>query len=765
MRRIPRLLAALGMVAGLVPLLPIGIAVADDAVVGTGSLASCTEAAFDVAWAAAKQNGGGTLTFNCGGAATIVFTGQKSIGAGESVVVNGAGLITIDGNLSTRLFNLSDGSLDLLNLRIVNGRSGILAGGAIYNSRGTLAVIGSSFDNNRSNNNGGAIFAIRGSLTVISSTFTGNRGKVFGGAIANDEGPLTISGSTFEANLARNGGAFFTEQGNVNIFGNTFTTNTANGGDGGAVIVGNQGTVTISNNDFIQNASTRKGGAVRTNSDVPVLISGNSFVGNTAPDGGAISNFRNVSINESVFEGNSASDDGGAVHTNGGTVAIEGSRFDDNSADNSGGGIYNDGESVVVEASSFNGNEGGSGGGAIANGGGGEVRVDASSFTGNSTGGSSPGGAIFNLTNGDLIVSNSQFIDNESGDGGAIDGSSAMTTVQSSRFIDNSAISGGDGGAISVLGGELNVDASTFSGNDADNQGGGVYTTGVTRITHSTFVDNEANGSGGAITAFVSSLFLATSTLSDNSAGSDGGGLYAASIPSVEVVDSTVAENEATGAGGGIAFGGNVGSGTLRNTIVADNLATDCSGSVTSLGYNLDSDGTCTSQPTDIPSGNASLGPLASNGGPTLTHLPLAGSAAIDDGGGCSGTDQRGLPRPSGSACDIGSVELQTAPTYTLCAHYFTGQVFSPFSGQCGAYQIELTFPPFSSYTFCTNPWNGALLYSFTGNCGIGYVTHVIPTDRNLFTCVAVFTGLNRSVGSFGACTAGEVPNIIPDGS
>jgi hypothetical protein len=54
------------------------------------------------------------------------------------------------------------------------------------------------------------------------------------------------------------------------------------------------------------------------------------------------------------------------------------------------------------------------------------------------------------------------------------------------------------------------------------------------------------------------------------------------------------------------------------------------------------------------------LGPLADNGGPTWTHLPQAGSPAIDGGGTCTGVDQRGVTRPQGIACDIGAVEVAT---------------------------------------------------------------------------------------------------------
>ena len=55
------------------------------------------------------------------------------------------------------------------------------------------------------------------------------------------------------------------------------------------------------------------------------------------------------------------------------------------------------------------------------------------------------------------------------------------------------------------------------------------------------------------------------------------------------------------------------------------------------------------------------LGLLNQNGGPTTTHALLAGSPAIDAGTAenCPATDQRGVPRPQGEACDMGSFERQ----------------------------------------------------------------------------------------------------------
>ena len=73
------------------------------------------------------------------------------------------------------------------------------------------------------------------------------------------------------------------------------------------------------------------------------------------------------------------------------------------------------------------------------------------------------------------------------------------------------------------------------------------------------------------------------------------------------------------------------------------------------------SDNTCVPNPSaagDLLSTDPQLDPfIRDNGGPTRTFMPLPGSPAIDHGLGCPLTDQRGVLRPIGLACDVGSVE------------------------------------------------------------------------------------------------------------
>ncbi len=73
---------------------------ADDAVVGNGTGASCTEAAFDAAIAQLYPGAtfpGGTITFNCGDFhVDIPITSAKSLGFGYFTVIDGQG-VTLDG--------------------------------------------------------------------------------------------------------------------------------------------------------------------------------------------------------------------------------------------------------------------------------------------------------------------------------------------------------------------------------------------------------------------------------------------------------------------------------------------------------------------------------------------------------------------------------------------------------------------------------------------------------------------------------------------
>ena len=110
----------------------------------------------------------------------------------------------------------------------------------------------------------------------------------------------------------------------------------------------------------------------------------------------------------------------------------------------------------------------------------------------------------------------------------------------------------------------------------------------------------------------------------------------------------------------------------LQNTIVAEssrgaNCAGTSSSAITDAGHDL------SFPDTSCPGINGDPKFLSFNnfGGPTKTLGLASGSAAIDQvpatGAGCPATDQRGVKRPQGSACDIGAFEFAT-PQITITA-------------------------------------------------------------------------------------------------
>lgn len=328
------------------------------------------------------------------------------------------------------------------------------------------------------------------------------------------------------------------------------------------------------------------------------------------------------------------------------------------------------------------------------------VALDYASLTGN-TAESSTGGAVDLYGSLQLISSEISGNTSELGGGGAhLAGKYGSLTTDDATISGNT--SGGSGGGILLESGTSSVDSvieeSTVSGNTAgDGDGGGVQAIldedSELRVDRSTISGNEASADGGGLAiAGEGDLSLVHSTVSGNTA-KDGGGVAAAGAadddPGTFWADnSTIAANEASGEGGGLVVRQRDGFSRkveLLSTIVGDNTAAgaaeDLAGpaapdeDVTLYESLIEEPGDVT--PAEDPAGpsiigsDPDLGPLATNGGKTLTHLPGSRSPAIDRGDdpGDVGTDQRGAtrtvdlgPEDRLDGTDIGAVEVQTAP-------------------------------------------------------------------------------------------------------
>lgn len=258
--------------------------------------------------------------------------------------------------------------------------------------------------------------------------------------------------------------------------------------------------------------------------------------------------------------------------------------------------------------------------------------------------------------------------------------SPSSMVLRASTISGNETVGGIDGGlAFSAQGpGDFRIESSTISGNSAE----------------------FARG-GASLEAYGATIQLINSTVSGNTSGLGGGGLglelkepyYSGTLPSrIEITQSTIAGNTAAADPGDTQSGGGVfvtpssaGELLIERSIIAANTdqSTGSRNDLVSNGlpiemtFSLLSDNTASGfseAPLGSPDANGNLigdpggagridpllNALGNNGGNTQSHEPQNESPAIDAAGPCAGSDQRGLDRPQGPACDMGSVEVES---------------------------------------------------------------------------------------------------------
>ncbi len=299
------------------------------------------------------------------------------------------------------------------------------------------------------------------------------------------------------------------------------------------------------------------------------------------------------------------------------------------------------------------------------------------------------GGGLFVDDNGTLVMTNSTITGNTAFQGGGFYTRGTNVTLTNVTISNNSATDRGANVAADVVGLEtFTMNGVTISGGATPGMGGGMYVSGGGLVTLSNgSVSNNTGSLGGGGIANFGRVAVYGSTLTGNS-GANGGAIYNGGSP-FSVTNSTIAGNTATTAGGGVysnapaliefstlsansaPAGGNIfHSGAplnIQNIISANHAGGgDCVTLVppgfVSL-YSLVEDGGCGVAPgSGNLNGDPSLGPLANNGGGTLTFALLPGSIALDAGSNAlvpAGltTDQTGAARIQGASVDMGSVE------------------------------------------------------------------------------------------------------------
>ena len=308
-----------------------------------------------------------------------------------------------------------------------------------------------------------------------------------------------------------------------------------------------------------------------------------------------------------------------------------------------------------------------------------QVTISGVTFQGNGLA-TVQGAAILHYGAGTLTIQNSVFSGNvTTSAGGALYNDGGDLVIKSSTFTGNRA--GGRGGAIFMYSGNLSIDASTLSGNQSTTDGGAIAfyqdggTTGALTITNSTLSGNSAGSVGGGIfMAKTLASSITNSTISGNTATSAGGGVVLISSAPLRIGNSTVSGNTAGLSGGGILIYTTTGTLNLVSTIVANNTAESAGDIFGAAGASVNGTNSLvqttsgfsfTTNVNNITGQNPLLGPLANNGGPTLTQALLPGSPAIDKGSNPQALafDQRGTPfARSNGQTDIGAFEVQGAP-------------------------------------------------------------------------------------------------------
>ena len=493
---------------------------------------------------------------------------------------------------------------------------------------------------------GGAVtFACDGTITLASTISnsvntvfdaTGHQITISGGNavgvfyVGTNAG-LTLMNLTVANGNATNGGGIFNAGGTIILLGTTFQANVATnvllpgtncGGRGGAIL-NSAGTVAATNCLFAGNVARLR----NPSSSLPPGV-------------------------------------GGALCLVGGSASLENCRFLSNTVSATGTGYYGD-----------DGPAGSAYGGAIAILNGAVANVHNCFFCQNSAFGengfdaSQEGGPVDGLWGGTGGPAG----------GGAI-GNWGHSLIQCSLFVSNSAFGGlGGGGGNGGPGSGDTPGNGGDGGAGADGTGGAVFNGGTLSLVNCTVVGNAGIGGTGGNRGLGGQLwydgFLIHGIAGNGGSGGNGVGAICSSNAACFCTNCTIANNYSSGGtngprGGinGIASGAFGFAGSLAvNCILAFNAPSNCSGAPTDAGHNLSSDASCAftgaGSRTNL---NPMFGPLANNGGPTLTMALLPGSPAIDTGlaVGAPTTDQRGVARPQGPGVDIGAFEFQYIPSF-----------------------------------------------------------------------------------------------------
>ena len=225
---------------------------------------------------------------------SIIFISEISIDKNITIEGNVSNPIVLDGNNSTRFFNLTNGGvLTIKNLTLQNGNDAS-SGGAIYiNASGAKLYTNNVLFKANSASFGGAIHSPSGTVYIDNTHFeennaTGTNGV---GAIYSD-GTVKINNSSFINNGASHTSGGYA--GAISSVTTEFINSTCSGSinnstsNPGCLLA--RGATKIENSTIVNNSATGNGGGIQLSGAVTLQIKNSVFYGNTATTGSQIYN-------------------------------------------------------------------------------------------------------------------------------------------------------------------------------------------------------------------------------------------------------------------------------------------------------------------------------------------------------------------------------------------------------------------------------------------------------------------------------------------
>ncbi|MCB9676138.1 MAG: hypothetical protein H6737_13540 [Alphaproteobacteria bacterium] len=434
------------------------------------------------------------------------------------------------------------------------------------------------------------VLATAASVNIRDLTFDG------GGVnrAINSAAPIMLIDNVVATGLDTSGDGAFVNAVDAQLFLTNINVNGGGAASGGLVAVRGQptGTARLSlvNSTLEAGDASADGGLVFVE-NAGVTIDGSILTGGTATNGAAVyatnsGNARDLSIEQSAFDGGVASDLGGGVYAMGYGVTLDNVSFTDNTAAAGGGAWLDQGagtEDLVVEnGTEFIGNMA-SGGGASPDGGAGlgaalvarhdgitlsEITFDQSSAT----------SAAVYLEGDTLALTDATLTNNTATDAAGGIWADMVTSITVDGAIASNNTAGTDAGAMWLQAAALSLTNSSFDLNSADDDGGAVWLgEGEATLSAASFTDNTA-ARGGAVfrQGAAANLDLSDTDFFRNGASDDGGAVYAEAVTELRLLRNLWCENTAgtPGFGGAIFASGQAGSiAIVRNDGAAGNDA------------------------------------------------------------------------------------------------------------------------------------------------------------------------------------------------